>query len=411
LCEQDSEKTLEKSYDILIVGGGIIGSSIAMALSDLGLSDIAVVDCDLSGKWGSSERNAGGIRAVWEQEVNVGLSKKSIAFYASHAEEIGFQQNGYLWLCDSARENKMDSWRDHLEHFEYLIESLTPLEIAKRFPFIDRLDGVSMAFFSPKDGLINPNLLKNYYRDQTSQAQVDWIDNHVLEEVTLESGRVSSVQLRALSSEDEVEHFLVDQMSPKGGCQTQLAVKTLINAAGSWAPCLARLYDKEIPSLPVRRQVSVLHCQDLDLSSYGMIVDTTGLYFHPEAGNLLAGYAVPTEAAGFCFEFEGDGFFMTEIWPRLAARSSHFDRLKQVGGWAGLYAVSPDNSAIIGSVPGRHNILEAHSFSGHGVMQSYAVGQGIAEWVLTGAYQTLDLSMLSGDRFERGRPVVEGLLI
>ncbi len=402
---------LEKSYDILIVGGGIIGSSIAMALSSAGAKDIAVVDCDLSGKWGSSERNAGGVRATWDQEVNVALSKKSIAFYASHAAELGFQQKGYLWLCDEAGKKKLEDQREGLELSGCLIEAMNLAEIASRFPFLDRLDGVCMAAFSPEDGLINPNLLKNYYRNQTSSAQVDWIDGQVVEEVKLEQDRMTSVRLRELSSEDEVEHFLVDQLSPKEGRQAQIKVTTLINAAGSWAPRLARLYGKGIPSLPIRRQVAVLHCQDLDLAPYGMIVDTSGLYFHHEAGNLLSGYAVPSEAAGYRFEFEHDAFFMTEIWPRLAARSSHFDRLKQIGGWAGLYAVSPDKSAIIGTVAGRRNIIEAHSFSGHGIMQSYAVGQGIAELVLEGTYRTIDLSCLSGDRFEKGELVPEGMLI
>ncbi len=402
---------MQNSYDILIVGGGIIGSSIAMALSESGAKDIAVVDCDLSGRWGSSERNAGGIRAIWDQAVNVALSKKSITFYETHAAALAFQQRGYLWLHDLVGWQKFEASLKHLRQSGCLIEPMDLSEITNRFPFLDRLDGVHRAVFSPGDGLINPNLLKNYYRAQTGNTQVDWIDAQVLEKINLEQGRPASVQLRALSSENEVERFLVNQSCPKEGHCTQVKIKTLINAAGSWAPRLAALYGKVIPSLPLRRQVSVLHCQDLDLAAYGMIVDTSGLYFHHEAGNLLAGYAVPSEAPGYHFEFDRESFFMTEIWPRLAARSSHFDRLKQIGGWAGLYAVSPDKSAIIGPVSGRPGIIEAHSFSGHGVMQSYAVGQGIAELVRQGGYQTIDLSCLSGDRFEKGRLVQEGMLI
>lgn len=401
---------MERLYDVVIIGGGIIGSSIAMALSEKGAGRIGVVDVDLSGAWGSSERNAGGVRATWEQPVNIALAKRSIAFYEQIASEVGFHQKGYLWLYDEKQWAAASDRIARQQSAGLRIDLFSRSEIEKRFPFLDRLEGVSSATLSHQDGLINPNLLKLYYRNHGSE-RIDWIDRRLVEAVRIENGRIRSVILREVGSEGAVETFLKEGVSPEGSRTSEIETGALVNAAGSWAPRLAGLYGKAIPSVPVRRQVAVAHSQEIDLAPYGMFVDTSGLYFHHEAGNLLAGYSVPDEPHGYRFDYEGYDFFLQEIWPRLSARSGFFDRLKYVGGWAGLYEVSPDKSAIIGPVEGIANLYEAHSFSGRGVMQSYAAGQALAELIVEGGYRTIDLTSLSGGRFERGTMVPEGLHI
>jgi glycine/D-amino acid oxidase-like deaminating enzyme len=200
-----------------------------------------------------------------------------------------------------------------------------------------------------------------------------------------------------------------------------LQAKTVVNCAGPWAGWVAKLLGYSSPSKPVRRQISVFDCRGLDLSPYGMIVDTNFLYFHPEGGNGLAGFAVPREPEGYRFQYDGDAFFMEHIWPTLFERSSYFEQLKHLTGWAGLYEVSPDESAIIGRVvvgePGKvGGVYEAHSFSGHGVMQSYAAGKMLAEEIMKGKTSlrlpNQDLSLIMrGDRFERGEPIEETQVI
>jgi glycine/D-amino acid oxidase-like deaminating enzyme len=132
-----------------------------------------------------------------------------------------------------------------------------------------------------------------------------------------------------------------------------------------------------------------------------MIVDASDLYFHSEGPHILAGYSLPEESPGFDFDYDGESFFEEHVWPRLAHRCSSFERCGHVRGWAGLYAVTPDCSGIAGSVDGFANLFEAHSFTGRGVMQSYGVGQALAELVTTGRYGALDLSPLTRRRFEQ----------
>ena len=132
-----------------------------MGLAERGLR-VAVVDIDLSGRLSSSEKNAGGVRATWWQPVNVALCRQSIRYYETIRDEIGFRQKGYLWLYDDA------TWLEACSHLEmqrslgHQIETLTPSEVSRRVPEIDRLDGIAGATFSPADGLINPNLLKEH---------------------------------------------------------------------------------------------------------------------------------------------------------------------------------------------------------------------------------------------------------
>ncbi|HUY26565.1 MAG TPA: FAD-binding oxidoreductase, partial [Candidatus Binataceae bacterium] len=162
-------------------------------------------------------------------------------------------------------------------------------------------------------------------------------------------------------------------------------------------------------SEPVRRQICLVDNRTTRLERYGMIVDTSGVYFHNEGQHILAGYSPPEEPPGYHFNYDGEAFFQTEVWPRMYSRMSCMERLRHVTGWAGLYEVSPDRSAIVGRAAPR--VFEAHSFSGRGVMQSYGAGQALADLIATGSYAALDAAALSRERFESGDLVFEALHI
>ena len=220
-------------------------------------------------------------------------------------------------------------------------------------------------------------------------------------------------QVRLCHIEDGLAAYRSLEGSPEDGPREALRPLRVVNAAGPWAAKIARLMGGPVHSRAVRRQISVFASQDLDLSGQGMIVDTTGVYFHHESGNLLlGGYSPPGDPPSYDFTYDGAAFFESEIWPRLAARMSAMDRLHHVHGWAGLYALTPDNSAILGGVEGVRNAFEIHSFSGRGIMQSYAAGLALAELITTGRHQTFRRAeRLDARRFARGHEEPEDLHI
>ena len=395
----------------LIVGAGLAGSATAMHLAALGEDGVVVVDPDLAGARSSSELNAGGVRATWWQPVNVELCAATIDFFARHAEEFGFRENGYLWLHGPER---FAEALDHLEMqngFGREVEPLTPADVSRRWPFIDQLDGVAGATFSPRDGLVSPNAVKEHYRARARDAGVRFVDRRMVVAVERSGGRVERVELVALDG-DSAAAAALEGEAPAGP-RERIACERIVNAAGPWAVRVADLLGAPVPCRAVPRELSLAASREVDLSSYGMIVDTSDCYFHAESGGMiLAGYSPPGDPPGYDFTHEGAAFFEREIWPRLAARVSAFDRLGYAGGWTGLYELSPDNSALIGALDGLDNAYEIHSFSGRGVMQSWAAGLCLAELIATGALRTYpSAAALSGARFRGGELQPEDLHI
>jgi glycine/D-amino acid oxidase-like deaminating enzyme len=402
---------MEASTDTVIVGAGLIGSAVAMHLAEGGHRDVLVVDPDLAGSRSSSELNAGGVRATWWRPVNVELCAATISFLGEHREEFGFRELGYLWLHGPER------WEAAIAHVSMQnrhgreVELLTPAQVRRRWPFIDNLDGIAGATFSPKDGLVSPGAVREHYRARARAAGARFADRRMVVGVRREGARVRALEVAVLEDAAAAERALGG--SAPGGAVDVVACERVVNAAGPWAVRVAELLGVPVPCRAVPRQVSVVACRDADLSSSGMIVDTSDLYFHHEAGDLvLAGYSPPGDPPSYRFDYEGAAFFEREIWPRLANRISAFDRADHVRGWTGLYELSPDHSALLGQVPGLENAYEAHSFSGRGVMQSYAAGLCLAELISTGAPRTFPAATaLSAARFAAGELQPEELHI
>ena len=426
------------SPGVLILGGGIIGTGIAWALAERGVSNVSVVDLDLGGVYASSELNAGGARATWWQPVNIESCRATLDFFAQHRSEFGFRENGYLWLyADRGPPRARAREAQAPERARGLgVEKLSPGELPQALsdprprPWTELVG----ATWSPRDGLVNPNAVRSWYRAEAERRGVRFLNRHYVTGVATgrEAGAAGSlrrvqavdvIEVQRGSPSDEagtVRDILVTHRVPPEAsvASSRMECDVVVNCLGAWSTLLSAKVGVSDATEPVRRQISLVdvHCEDLaegvSLEGLGMVVDPSGLYFHPEGSYVLAGYSTPDEAPGFDFDYDGDEFFESQIWPRLAHRCSSFERCGHVRGWAGLYAVTPDCSGIAGRVGGFSNLFEAHSFTGRGVMQSFGVARAMASLIAAGRFEDLDLSPLARDRFDdRSRWVLEELHI
>lgn len=408
---------MAKSFDTIIVGAGLLGSSTAYHLALLGGKNIAVIDADLAGRLSSSELNAGGARTTWDQSLNVRLAHDSIEFLRQNRAVADYRDCGYLWMYEPAK------WRGALERVKFLthqhripIDVLDVPALRAKLPFVDKTDDLAGAVFSPRSGLFNPNLLKNFFRDEARRRGVEFLEGHRVKAVTVPDQEHVEVTCELIPPKNEAELKEFFESDPSllqksAGRVDLIKGQRLVNAAGAWASRIAKLIGYETPVFALRRQVSIFDVRGFDMSPYGMVIDTSGVYFHPEATNILGGYAEHEEPRGWNLSYDGEAFFQEKIWLPLLNRASVFEQLKHLTGWGGLYEVSPDQMGVLGAVEGLPNVFENHGYSGRGAMQSYAAGRGLAELLHTGQFQTLDLTAMSGARFRTGQLLPEGLLI
>ncbi len=406
--------------DILILGAGVLGSSAAWHLAQLGAASVTVLDLDLAGTFSSSERNAGGCRATWWHPLNAELAWRSMQFYRSIAEEIQFFQNGYLFLYSAKRWQIAQGKRTQYEKLGIPIEYLEPGEIRSRLPEFENLKGVAGATFSPEDGLLDPHLLREYYRSRAKALGVRFFDGIFANQVECQGNRVVGVaglrRKNGAPTEEELESTLTrHSVENLSSWETiRFRPRVLLNCTGAWLPITSSLYGKALPIQAVRRQISLFASHEEDFSCRGMIVDSSGLYLHAEgahSGLVLAGYSNRDEKPGYSFRYDGEPFFDRKIWLRLYRRGGrrHFEAIHHIRGWAGLYAVGPDKTGILGQAGNFENLYELGAATGRGVMQSYQLGRLTAELLYHGRFESMDGTKLAPKRFETGESLLEDL--
>ncbi|HTI32772.1 MAG TPA: FAD-dependent oxidoreductase, partial [Miltoncostaea sp.] len=254
----------------LIVGAGLAGSAVAMHLAEMGHDGVVVVDPDLAGVRSSSELNAGGVRATWWQPVNVELCAATIDWFAERPEEFGLRQRGYLWLHGPDRFAAAAERVTMQNGFGRDIELLSPQEVHDRWPIIDEVSDLGGATFSPRDGLVNPNAVREHYRERARAGGVRFVDRTVVTGVRRDGDRVAHVEVRDVEDGDEAVHVLEGER-PHGD-RDAIACERVVNAAGPWAVQVAELLGVPVPCRAVPRQICVMASHDVDMSDHGMIV-------------------------------------------------------------------------------------------------------------------------------------------
>lgn len=382
---------MTRTADVVIIGAGIVGSSVAYHLTEAGCGNVLVIERETRQGLGSTGKSMGGVRAQFATEVNIRMSLYSIPFFAAFEEATGhpsgYKSHGYLFVATSRR---------HLDYLEanYArqvalglrgVERLRPEDILRMVPQL-RSDDIVGGSFCPTDGFVDPH-----------SVMVGFMARAVERGATLWKGT-------------EVTGIEVDSRGVAGVATTNgtVATRAVVNAAGPWAAQVAHLAGVDLPVVPLRRMLVPTEPFPGLPERLPMVIDmTTGFHFRPEGVGLLLAWNDPEETPGFKTHFDPE--FVEKILTRAADRVPCFADLAvdPRRGWAGLYEVSPDHHAILGPAPGVPGLFFANGFSGHGVMHSPATGRILSEWILDGQPRLLDASGLTASRFAEGRLLEE----
>ena len=388
---------------MLIVGGGVIGSSIAYHLARDGRAGrVTVVERDPTYEFAATPRSLGGTRQQFSLPENVQMSQYGLGVWRAFAEEmavdgeparVDLKEQGYLFLADEAGLAGM------LEAFNVQRELGAPVEmldraaLAERFPALS-LDGIAAGVFGREDGWLDAYGALQGYRKKARSLGVAYVEDEV---VGIDADLRRALGVRLKSGESR-------------------AVGKLVNAAGAWSPGVCAMVGMPLPVEPVRRMVFRFDIRDA-IAPMPLTIDPSGVYFRPEGAGYLGGRSRLDEPAGVNFEVDF-GYFDEAVWPVLAERVTAFEALKVGQAWACLYDVNRlDDNLIIGpwlDGPGRdglENFYVACGFSGHGLQQAPAVGRAMAELILDGHFVTLDLTRLSYQRVIDSRPLRESGIV
>ena len=382
-------------YDIVIVGGAIVGASVAYFLREEGFAgSIAVVERDPQFARSATTLSAASIRQQFSIPENIRLSRFTLGLFRELKDrfgdeaDIGFREKGYLILAGPAGLPilKANHAVQVAEGAEILLEDAAALE--KRFAWFSG-EGVSAGAYGVSgEGWFDAHALLGLFRKALKAANVDLIN-----------GEVASIERQG-------DQIMAVGLARGGRLETGMVV----NAAGPNAGKVAAMAGIELPVEPRKRSVFVFEARE-QFDDMPLMVDPCGVWVRPEGSVYITGGAENEagELAANPDDFEPDwSLFEEVIWPALATRVPAFEAIKPGRAWAGHYDFNTlDHNAVIGPHPQVTNFLFANGFSGHGLQQAPAVGKALAELIVHGDYRTLDCRAFGYQRIAEGRPFRE----
>ncbi|MEQ8334812.1 FAD-binding oxidoreductase [Nisaea sp.] len=388
------------SSDVIIVGGGVVGSAVAyfLAADPAGPDSITVIERDPTYETASTPRSAGGIRQQFSNPENIEIGLFGHHFVSHVAEylsvdgdcpDLGFREGGYLFLAgpdglDILRQNHVEQMKLGCD-----IALLDLVALEKQFPWLN-CDGIAGAAFGRSgEGWIDPNTLMQAFKRKARSLGVVYIAGEV-SALEHDRNRVSAVMLAD---------------------GRRYAAGMVVNAAGANAGKIAALAGVSLPVVPRKRNVFVFDCRVPLEPAVPLLIDPTGVYVRPESGGFICGVSPPADQDpdGDTSDLEVEYHWFEEVvWPALAHRVPAFEAIKLSGAWAGYYDYNTvDQNGIVGAHPELGNLYFANGFSGHGLQQAPAVGRAIAELLVSGGFRTIDLSRFGFARFASGALVLE----
>jgi sarcosine oxidase subunit beta len=381
---------MTETADVVIIGGGIVGSSVAYHLAESGCTDVLIIEREEKQGLGSTSKSFGGVRAQFATPINIQMSLYSIDLFSRFEEATGqtadYRAHGYLFCATTAahlkylRENQEKQKAFGLKNAELVSRD----DIVKMVPQLFADDIIGGAY-CPTDGFVDPHgVLTGFAKRAKERGVRIWLNTEVTD-VNMENGAVTSVKTTS----------------------GEVSTRNIVNAAGPWAAGVAKIAGVDLPVIPLRRQIVKTQRCDFLPAKFPMVIDmSSGFLFRREGEAILMAWPDDEESYGFKTAFTHD--FLEKILTRAVSRVPQFVDLpvnpKQC--WAGMYEITPDHHAIIGPAPGVKGLFFANGFSGHGVMHSPASGRITADMVL-GNPSFVDPTPLGVERFAEGRLLEE----
>lgn len=395
----------KSSYDVVIIGGAMFGSSVAWFLTDNPDFDgsILVVERDPTYEFASTSHTNSCMRQQFSAEINVRVSQFAADFVKNFRDYMGgdarvpnipIQSCGYMYLADN--EDFAATLRESQKVQAACgagTKHMTPDEISRDYPFYNLDDIVAANHNLIDEGYFDGNTLFDWWKRSARERGVEYLNNEVVAMHRNAAGtRVQSVVLRS----GEV-----------------ISCGTVVNASGPRAVSTSRMAGIEIPVEPRKRYTFIFEAEkplDRDLP---LTIDPSGVHMRTDGTYYLAGCPPDVDPAVDYDDFVQDHSLWEEkVWPVLATRIPQFEAIKLRNSWAGHYAYNTfDQNAILGPHSEVENFIFVNGFSGHGFQQSPAMGRGTAEWITYGEYRALDLTPFNYTRIARGEKFIEKAVI
>jgi len=402
---------MKQSYDVVIVGGAVIGSAVAYFLTanpDF-KGSVLVVERDPTYSKAATSLSSSSIRTQFSNPINVKISQYGSAFINGFGDamqvagearpDLNFHQGGYLFLA--ATEDQEQTLRENHEVQRACgadVVLWTQEELARAFPHL-RVDDIRLASYGQSgEGWFSNTGLMNGFKAKARAQGAEYVTDEVVA-IGRDGARVTSVTL-------------------KSGAVVQAG--TVVNASGPRAALTARMAGLDVPVEPRKRTLFVFDCAKTPEGSatvnqgrLPLMIDPSGVFCRPEGRFFLSGAPPVEDPAVDWDDFEPRYEEFEEIiWPALAERSPGFEAIKVVNQWAGHYDFNTlDHNLIVGRHPEVSNFVYANGFSGHGLQQGPAAGRGVSELIIYGGFRTLDLSEVGYERIAEGRPFLEKAVI
>ena len=375
---------MSDTADVVIIGGGIIGSSIAWHLAKRQAGRVLVLEKEKHTGRGATAYSAGGIREQFSSAINIRMSHYSLDVYGRFAEEMGqdidYKKAGYMFLAST--EETATALRNNVDLQNRLgVESrlITPQEAQERVQDLN-VDDLLLAGFNARDGYVDPSSICQGYAQRARELEVEFRTRCTVTGLQVDGDRVTGV------------------ITADGVIGTGMVV----NAAGPYLREIGTMAGIDIPAHPFRRMLFITEKFSLSPQLVPLTIDmATGFYFRQEGEGLMIGLANAAEPSSYDTTLDWD--YLPTILEHALHRIPTVENAEIGKGWAGLYDITPDHHALLGAFPERPNLFLAGGFSGHGVMHAPAAGRVVAEMIVDGEATAINVSVLAPTRVRDGK--------